>query len=382
MQTNFFFLALLGCYAGVTLWQIFICCGVFARFALYAGEKNRLQESQKNTLPPPFSVIICARNEADNLRTFLPAVLNQQFTGLWEVLVVDDASTDETPAILVSFQEVYAHLRVIRLDEKLFAGKKIALEQGITACKYPYILLTDADCQPAGPHWLEQMSLAMTNHPDTEIVLGYGPMKAGAGMVNAWSRFETAQTAMQYFSFALAGIPYMGVGRNLAFKKALFNRVGGFTSHALIASGDDDLLVNAASNRRNTVICTAEESFVFSESKTTWKDWLTQKRRHLSASSAYRTVHQLLLASLSLSHVLHYFFLFLLLVTGSFLKIALLLYALRMLILMLIYRSVFSRLNCSDLFSRAPFYDIILAVYYGIFVPVYLMAGGKTTAWK
>lgn len=382
MQTDLFLLALLWCYIGATLWQLLICCGIFARFARYPKEKNRLQERQKNRLVPSFSLIICARNEAENLRLHLPAVLEQKYAGEWELLLVDDASTDGTPALIRSLQEQYPQLKYLRLNEKAGSGKKYALEKGIAAGRYDHLLLTDADCEPAGPFWLDQMAIALTRQLETEIVLGYGPMKETGGMLNRWVRFETAHTAMQYFSFALAGLPYMGVGRNLGFKKQAFKRVGGFEEHLHIPSGDDDLLVNAAGTRRNTVICTVPETFVFSEGKTTVRNWLLQKRRHLRASSAYHPAHQGLLASISLSQVFHYFFLLMLLLFSKDLLLPLSLYVLRISILFWIYRSVFSTLRCKDLLAWFPLLDVLLTVYYGIFVPLYLLTGRKKLAWK
>lgn len=382
MHFDFFLLAILWCYVGATFWQLLVCCGIFARFARFPKEKNRLQEREKNTLPPPFSLIICARNEAENLRLHLPVVLGQKYAGAWELLVVDDASSDETPAVIRSFQEQYPHLRYLRLDVKHISGKKYALEQGIAGSKYDCLLLTDADCRPAGPHWLDQMSVALHRLPETEMVLGYGPMEETPGMLNRWVRFETAHVAMQYFSFTLTGLPYMGVGRNLAFKKTAFLRTGGFEAHLDIPSGDDDLLVNAAANRRNTVICTVPDSFVFSEGKRTPSDWLQQKRRHLRASSAYLPVHQWLLASISLSQVFHYFFLLMLLLFGRDIWFPLSLYLLRILVLFFIYRKVFSTLRCMDLLPWFPLLDIMLTIYYGIFVPLYLLINNKPIDWK
>jgi len=381
MQTNFFLLALGWCFFAATLWQLFFCWSVFARFAFYSKQKNRLQERQKNTLPPPFSVIICARNEAGNLRRYLPGILAQQYDADWELLLVDDASTDDTPIILQELQEKNPLLRVIRMEHKLLPGKKHALEQGINASKYAHILLTDADCEPAGVFWLSHMAASLNCNSETEIVLGYAPMKTAAGALNRWARFETAHTAMQYCSFALAGMPYMGVGRNLAFKKSVFERVGGFSKHRDIPSGDDDLLVNAAATATNTSICTDPAAFVFSESKTTWRQWLLQKRRHLGASSTYRPMHQLLLASLSLSLVFHYFLLLLLLLSGWNLHLLAVAYCLRMLTLWIVYRGVFSRLQCSDLLQWIPVLDVLLAMYYGLAVPYYLVFS-RPIVWK
>lgn len=359
-----------------------VCCGIFARFAFFSTEKNRLQERQKNKLPPPFSVIICARNEAENLQRYLPVVLEQRYEGDWEIIVVDDASSDNTSAIVQDFQLRFPHLRLIRLNNKHLSGKKTALAQGIFASQYDHLLVTDADCAPAGPGWLHGISDALTSRPETEIVLGYGPMNRTQGALNRWIRYETTYTSIQYFSFALAGIPYMGVGRNLAFKKEVFERVGGFESHQHIPSGDDDLLVNAAADRRNTAISIDPETFVFSEGKTTWQAWLQQKHRHLSASSVYRPVHQWLLASISLSQVFHYFFLLLFLLSGHLAGIPLLLYAVRMVVLLFIYNRIFSHLQCRDLLKWVPLYDIGITIYYGIFVPYFLWFKKRELTWK
>jgi len=358
-----------------------VCCGIFARFALFSGEKNRLQERQKNTLPLPFSLIICARNEAENLRKHLPRILEQQYDGDWELLLVDDDSSDDTAAVVQGFQDEYPFLRLIRLKDKHLSGKKTALQQGILACKYEHVLVSDADCSPVGSGWLAGMAEVLTVRPQTEIVLGYGPMQPSGGGLNRWIRYETTHTAVQYFSFALAGIPYMGVGRNLAFKKKTFGRVGGFEAHLHIPSGDDDLLVNAAADRHNTAICIDPETFVFSEGKTTWKAWLRQKKRHLSASAVYRPAHQWLLASVSISQVFHYFFLLLFLLSGNLPGIPLLFYTIRLIALLLIYARIFSHLKCLDLLKWVPLYDIGITIYYGIFVPYFLWFQKREADW-
>lgn len=382
MQTDFFLFLLLVCYAGATLWQMLVCCGIYARFALYRGEKNRLQEREKNTLLLPFSVIICARNEADNLRRHLPSVLQQDYAGEWEVLVVDDDSSDNSPDVLAALQSVYPRLKYLTLKNKVLKGKKYALEQGILSASNEYLLLTDADCAPVGNKWLACMAELFTSKSDTEIVLGFGPMQTTTGMLNRWIRFETAHTALQYFSFALAGMPYMGVGRNLAFTKQTFERVGGFAEHRHIPSGDDDLLVNAAANSHNTVICLYPGSFMYSAGKTNWSEWLAQKRRHLGASTVYRPLHKWLLAAIGLSLVFHYFFLFLLLVTVQYAVPALLLYVVRQVMLHFLYKRVFTLLQCRDLLWYTPLMDAGMAIYTGIVVPWFLWVKRSDMGWK
>lgn len=376
MLQDFIWPFLFWLFVAATLVQLVVWWVVFRR--LGSGDWGVGTPNLKSRIPNPYfpiTIIICARNEATNLHRYLPKVLAQEYLGEWEVIVVDDASEDKTPAVLQFCLGKNARLRVIRISEKKHAGKKHALAQGIAAAKFDNLLLTDADCEPASPHWLAQMSMVLGEKPETEIVLGYGPMKgSGGGWLNDWSRFETTYTAIQYFSFALAGMPYMGVGRNLAFKKKVFERVGGFAAHLDVPSGDDDLLVNAAADAQNTAICLHPESFVFSESKKTWREWMLQKRRHLSAGRRYRPIHQFLLTLVSAAQILH-FFLFVVLLLGGFGMVsAVSLFFLRSLSVFFLCRKILPRLRESNLLSRVPMYDTLLAAYYGAFVPLFLIA--------
>ncbi|MFN0214280.1 MAG: glycosyltransferase [Saprospiraceae bacterium] len=327
--------------------------------------------------PPPFSLVICARNEAENLCKNLPAILAQIFENQWELIVVDDASQDKTPDILQGYKEKNpARLQVLRIDKKTSPGKKEALSLGIAVAKYDHLLLTDADCKPVGPHWLAHMAAMLTAKPETEIVLGYGP-----SMSSLWSRYETAFVAAQYFSFALAGMPYMGVGRNLAFKRTAFNRVGGFANHIHIPSGDDDLFINAAANSKNTVICIDPEAFVYSESPPALSDWLKQKQRHLAASPAYHWQHKIALAVLAVSHTGFYFLFVLLVFIGFNPMIVIGVFFIRLVSILLVFGRILRRLREPGLFWRIPLFDVLLAGYYGVIVP-WILIPKQVVNWK
>lgn len=330
---------------------------------------------------PGVSIILCARNEAANLQQHLSGLLRQEYPGPWELVVVDDASEDDTGAVLQELQEQHPRLRVVTITEKQHPGKKQALAQGITSARFDVLLLTDADCRPAGPQWAEKMTAPLLKSPAVEFVLGYGPTATGRGFLGGWIRFETAFVATQYLTCARAGMPYMGVGRNLAFRKRVFERMGGFSQHVHLASGDDDLLVNAAATGHNTTWCADPQAFVYSEGKTTWEGWARQKRRHLSAGVAYRWSHQMVLGMLGMSYTLHYFLLFCFLLMGTVSKTVLFLWLSRTILLYLMYRRSFSVLREPGLLSQFPIYDALLAVYYGAFVPTVLI-GKKTHSWN
>lgn len=249
------------------------------------------------------SVVICAHNEYQHLQKNLPLILEQDYP-LYEVVVVDHASDDDTSFLLSDLAEKYKHLKVvsIRKDLNFFSGKKFPLSIGIKSAKHEIIVLTDADCQPAGNQWVRLMQEAFSG--DKEIILGYGAYEKRKGILNALIRFDTVQVAIQYLSFALAGIPYMGVGRNLAYRKRLFYQEKGFISHYRINSGDDDLFINRVARKKNTGVQRSQGSFTYSEPKTSLGKWFTQKRRHMTTGTHYRFLHKFLLGLYSTTQLL------------------------------------------------------------------------------
>jgi cellulose synthase/poly-beta-1,6-N-acetylglucosamine synthase-like glycosyltransferase len=262
--------------------QMIYYWALFSRLAFYKPRK-------KETAPPPVSVIICAKNEYQNLLKNLPAVLEQEYPE-FEVIVVNDASDDDSIELLNSFTRKYRNLRIFDLERNLnfFSGKKFPLSLGIKSARHDIVLLTDADCRPASPHWIKEM---MSNFDEkAEIVLGYGTYRKTVGFLNQLIRYDSFLVAMQYMSFALAGKPYMGVGRNLSYKKSLFYQAKGFTSHYKLKSGDDDLFINRAANRKNTRIEVSPDSHTVSTAKASLVQWILQKRRHYTTARYYRPV--------------------------------------------------------------------------------------------
>jgi cellulose synthase/poly-beta-1,6-N-acetylglucosamine synthase-like glycosyltransferase len=252
---------------------------------------------------PPVSVVIAARNEYHNLIKTLPLILEQDYPR-FEVVVVDDASDDETEEYLKEMQQRFAHLNVISIRANLnfFRGKKFPLGLGIKAAKYEQLLLTDADCYPAGKEWIRGMQACFTN--EKSIVLGYGAYQPRKGFLDKLIRWETVHTAMQYFSFALSKVPYMGVGRNLAYRKTLFNQGKGFLSHYQVMGGDDDLFVNQHANNSNTAVCINPQAFTYSYPARTFSEWIRQKRRHITTGKYYKSSSRFLLAGWPLSYLI------------------------------------------------------------------------------
>jgi cellulose synthase/poly-beta-1,6-N-acetylglucosamine synthase-like glycosyltransferase len=262
---------------------------IFGKFAYAKTQKNSLKKI-------PISVIVCAKNEEENVKKFIPILAEQDYPD-YEIILIDDASSDETLEIFEAFEKQYPNIRLVKVknNEAFWGNKKFALTLGIKAAKKEYLLFSDADCYPTSKDWIKEMSSHFTMNKT--IVLGYGAYEKIAGsFLNKIIRFETMLTAVQYFSWAKMGHPYMGVGRNLAYKKEEFFNVNGFIDHMKIRSGDDDLFINQAANGKNTTISFSPESFTYSRPKTTFKDWFKQKRRHVSTASYYKPFDRMQLA--------------------------------------------------------------------------------------
>jgi hypothetical protein len=259
-------------------------------FYVFIYGKAAVYKIQKNNLPKfPISVIIVGRNEETNVKSFLPRVLSQNYPQ-FEVVFVNDRSSDHTSEVLTQIKTYDNRLKIINIDVTVEKpGKKYALTQGIYAAQYEHLVMIDADVYPLSDDWLNQISEAYNDN--TEIVLGYGAYEKRKGFLNKLIRFDALFIALQYLSIAKFGLPYMGTGRNLSYKKSLFIKHSGFEKHMDILSGDDDLFVNEAANDINTEIVISNESKTLSVPKTRYKEWFHQKRRHLTTGRYYRLKH-------------------------------------------------------------------------------------------
>ena len=344
---------LLSVFALVIIDQLYYFWLVFAKLAFYKTTKNRTNKEA-------VSVIICAKNEYANLKRNLPQILNQDYPD-FEVVVVNDASDDYTHELLEDMDRKYPHLKIVNIRENLnfFSGKKFALSIGIKSAKNDLLLLTDADCYPNSNLWIQKMADAFTSKK-VEIVLGYGAYEKKGGILNSLIRFDTLMVAVQYFSFSIKQSTYMGVGRNLAYRKSMFIKNGGFISHYTISSGDDDLFINRVATKTNTRILVDKESFTFSEPKTNYAEWMTQKRRHLSTAKFYKSKFKFLLGKYALSQLLVYGLMATLLVLNYSILLVLGLFFLRLVSQIVILKKCTNQLKENNLLLFSPILELIL----------------------
>ncbi|WP_411893583.1 glycosyltransferase [Winogradskyella sp. A2] len=327
---------------------------------LFAFAIKRPEKKLKQNLP--LSVIICAKNEEENLKVNLPAIINQKYSN-FEIVLVNDSSSDNTLEVMKAFDSKHSNISLVnvKVNEAFWGNKKYALTLGIKAAKNDFLIFTDADCTPSSENWLANIGGHFSN--TKSIVLGYGAyIKKPFSLLNKLVRFETLMTALQYFSYTKLGIPYMGVGRNMAYRKELFFNNSGFNNHMHLKSGDDDLFINEVATKVNTAICFTQDSFTLSQAKSTFKDWFFQKRRHVSTAILYKAKHKYLLGLFYFSQLAFWILALLCFILIQDWQLVLILFIFRLLIQLICVGLTSYKLIEKDLIFLTPILDLFLVI--------------------
>ncbi len=339
--------------------------------------KHPDSSSEKN----PLSVIICARNEEANLRKFLPAVLEQDYPD-FEVVVVNDCSEDDSYEVLGEYLKKYPNLKVSNIikDPKFTHNKKFAQFIGIKAAKNEILIFTDADCEPESDKWLSRMESRF----DTKIdfVLGYGGFFSKKGLLDKYIRYDCLTIAMQYFGMALRGMPYMGVGRNLAYRRSLFFDKKGFGNHTHLASGDDDLFVNSNASGSNIAVEFRIESHTRSVEASDLRELYKQKKRHLTTAVHYKLRDKVALIAEPVSRVLYYAS-FVILMSNLFLwPVVLGVFAVRLIGQFTVFSLNLKKFNEPGLLPWIPIFDILSPLINSVLFTGSLREGTGNKKWK
>jgi cellulose synthase/poly-beta-1,6-N-acetylglucosamine synthase-like glycosyltransferase len=348
---------------------------------IYIRPLLRKEKKSKATIEiPPVSVIICARNEQENLSQNLVSILTQDYPS-YEVIVVNDCSEDDTEELLARLKGEYPRLRstIIKKDASFVNGKKFAATLGVKAAKYEWLLFTDADCKPAGPQWISSMSKYFVDKKS--IVLGYGGYINEKGFLNRWIKYDTCFIALQYFGFAMSGMPYMGVGRNMAYRKSLFYEHNGFAAHAHILSGDDDLFVNQAATKKNVAVNLSPDSYTYSVPKKTFREWVWQKSRHISTSKYYKPKHSFFLGLEPISRVLFWGVFAILMFQPLLWQYVLAIFLLRVIIFLIIFGIATRKFNVKGIMPFVVFFDLAMPFVY-VYVFLLNRISSKQNKWK
>ena len=347
-------LVILGCTALFLLIQILYYLIVYGKIAFKKHFTVKLKE--KDELPP-LSVIIAVKNDEYNIKNKLIEILEQDYP-TFEVIVVNDASSDETEFVLKGLSAIYHHLKVVNIVENVnkFQGQKFPISIGIKSAKYEHLVLTKSDCKPNSFDWLKYIASGFGKNK--EIVLGYACVENKKGLLNKLVRYDHAIRAMNYLSFALCKNPYMGEGYNLAYKKSLFYKVGGFIKHYNLSAGDDDMFINQITNSKNTSVVLTTPSFVKYDSFRKYKDWIKAKKSNIISKKHFKTSHRFLLNLLPFSTFMFYLCIAVLFFIGipwPYMVLALLLKFIHQIF---VYYKAFKRLRIKNLFIFAPILEI------------------------
>jgi len=353
-------------FCTMALTQLVFSLLVFSRLSFH---KQREKEKNHDGV----SILIAARNESENIFKNLPFILNQDYPE-YEVIVINHQSLDDSKYILDTYARDHKNLKVISIErsQHIKYGKKLPLTIGIKGAKYNNLLFTDADCKPHGNQWLKSMASHFSDKH--QIVLGYGPYIKTKGLLNKVIRFDTAWIAMNYLSMAKAKIPYMGIGRNMAYTKNVFKNVSGFKSHYSISSGDDDLFIQEAAKKRNYTINIDPESFSYSKTCSTWTQWIKQKSRHYTTSERYKVIKKLMLGIYPFSLLIMMISFVTLLFDSNFTWMTLAIFTFVLLVKWIILGRSFSKLRESKFIALLPLLDIT----YAILTPIMYYAIDKT----
>lgn len=274
---GFYFAIILGI---IILFQILYYFIVYGRVAFF--KDNKLTTDEKQKYIPSVSVVMCVKDDAYNLEKKLPIILEQEYPN-FEVVVVNDASKDETEYVLRVLQEIYPNLNVVNLYNNVngFLGKKYPLSLGIKSAKNEIILLTESDTMPLNYNWITTMVKGFKQKKD--IVLGFTNFEQKPTFLNTLMHYENLTSAMNYLGNAILNNPYMGQGRNMAYKREFFFETGGFISQYNISVGEDDLFINKNANSKNTSVIINKESINLASPKEKREEWVIQKKKHFKS---------------------------------------------------------------------------------------------------
>ncbi|MCI0513247.1 glycosyltransferase [candidate division KSB1 bacterium] len=273
---------------------LFTLTGLYLLAMNYLMQGLRRLKRGQATSEPSISVVVAARNEAANITRCVTALLHQRYpVEKFEILVVDDRSTDHTADLVREIARTHSQLKLISITATPpeMAPKKYALATGIQAAKGELIFTTDADCTPL-PDWLK--ITARYFEPAVGLVAGFAPLESRTASRSNWLQKMYGLESLALACVAAGGIgkqrPLTCSGRNLAYRKQVFEAVGGFARIGQHISGDDDLFLQQVAATTNWEIRYVFEAaaLVYSPPPANFTLFKNQRTRHASKGRHYQ----------------------------------------------------------------------------------------------
>lgn len=270
---------------------LFTTLYVIVALAFYVGLRKGLLPTHSSN-HPYLSVVIAARNEADFIALCLSDLTVQTYPpDRFEVIVVDDESSDQTAQIVQKFASLHANIHLLNVGDQFpeMAAKKRPLSVGIQAAKGDWIVTTDADCR-VPKTWLAQMSAYMSH--TTDVIIGYSQIKRSGDKLTFFEKLQGCDflTLMSAAAgSANLGYPLAATGQNFAYRKALFEQVGGFQKVAHRPSGDDVLLLQIMrKNTKNPIAFAMHPNSFASTHRTETPSSFWRQRKRWASNAAFQ----------------------------------------------------------------------------------------------
>ena len=275
--------------------SLFVCYCLIHLLAVRGLNSLPVHQKEISSTQPPISVVIAARNEEANIGKCLQSLLHQNYPAeCFEIIVIDDRSTDSTAAIVTNYQIAHPFVRLVRVDHIStdLPPKKNALNEGIRVSRFDILAFTDADCV-ASQDWL--LSLAKEFTPDVGVVAGYSPMEQyfpetwPARCADSFLRYLEIKNSIGAAAATGLRASYLCTGRNFSYRKSVFNEVGGFDKIKHSISGDDDLFIQLVQKEThwNIRYMLSTKSYVETKPLCSVSAFINQRKRHFSAAKYY-----------------------------------------------------------------------------------------------
>lgn len=338
----------------------------------YLGLYNKIythtQKENNADVHPPLSVIIVAKDAANELKENLPFILEQDYPE-FEVIVIYDSAADDCDDVLKLLEDKYPNLyhTFIPDSARYISHKKLGITMGIKASRHDWLVFTESNCRPQSKRWLRQMARNFT--PSTEIVLGYSNYEKASGWFNKKITFDTLLNSMRYLGMAISGHPYMGTGRNMAYRKSLYYKQKGFSSHLNLQRGEDDLFINETANEYNTRVETSPESLVRISIPKYKRIWREEKISYMATSRLFKGTARYLMGFETCSRLLFYITTIATITISTILHqwiiagIALLLWILRYVLQLVVFRKASTYLGERKFYGLLPVFDILQPIW-------------------